>query len=96
MSTTAAGVPAGTNTPHHGSIAMSGKPASIKVGTSGSARVRFDPVTARARTRPSLTCPTAQLVSVEVKSMSPICSALSVSTGERNATRSALTPIAFR
>src|SRR5262245_46621289 len=48
-------VPAGTNTPIHASPLMSGKPASAKVGTSGSAGERVLPDTASARSLPSLT-----------------------------------------
>ena len=50
------GVPAGTKKPLHNPTTTSGTPASAMVGTSGSSRVRFAPVTASARSLPACTC----------------------------------------
>ena len=61
----ASGVWAGTSIPNIVSDSWLGKPASAKVGTSGSAGARFGVVTASARSIPSLTCGTAGVSAVK-------------------------------
>jgi len=55
-SCTSAGRPAGAKTPCQPVMTTPGRPASARVGTSGSAAMRFSPVTAMARSLPSLIC----------------------------------------
>ena len=50
------GVAAGANTPDHRRTSRSGNPASAMVGTSGRSVKRCALITARARTRPALSC----------------------------------------
>src|SRR5262249_22580765 len=68
---TGAGVCAGTRIPNIVSDSWSGKPASAKVGTSGSAGERFGVVTASPRSHPSLTCGTAGVSAVKAMNVWP-------------------------
>ena len=68
---TGAGVPAGANRPTQKSASKPGKPDSLAVGTSGSAGERRGPEMESGRRRPARICVSAEVMPVNMKSVSP-------------------------
>ena len=73
------GVPAGTKTANQAVTSTFGRPASVKVGTSGSCGSRCAEVTPSARILPPLTCAAAKAVLTKAACTSPAMIAVTAS-----------------